>query len=344
MLFKQTFQSNFSYLNNKSVLITGGTGTFGKKFVKTVLNKSSPKKLIIFSRDEFKQSELRNELVQHKNFKILRFFIGDVRDLERIRLAIKDVEIIVHAAALKQIETAEYNPFECINTNVLGAENIVRASLNSLIKKVIAISTDKAVNPINLYGASKLAADKVFLAANDFSGSNNDAIFSVVRYGNVLGSRGSVIPFFLNLKRRNSKFFPITEKEMTRFWISPEESVNFVMSSIENMVGGEVFIPKMPSSKIVDIANSIDSSIPIKVIGKKFGEKMHESLISKDDSSNTFESSDRFTILRNLKKVNKYKNKFKKFKKVSKDFEYNSLNTLRLDKKQIQKVITKISS
>ena len=313
--------------NNKNILITGGTGSFGKEFTKQILKKYKPKKLIIFSRDELKQNEMSLQ-PNFKNNKTLRFFIGDVRDYQRLKMALKDVEIVVHAAALKQVPAAEYNPIECIKTNIFGAENIINASIYNGVKRIIALSTDKAVNPINLYGASKLSSDKLFQAANNLTG-NQDCKFSVVRYGNVIGSRGSVLPFFMNLINEGNKSLPITHPDMTRFWLTLEKGVSFVIKSFNRMLGGEIFIPKMPSIKIVDLAKSLDSKINIKIVGIRPGEKLHEVLVPADLSSQTFENKDSFIILPSfsITKNNKvFKNYQSKFKLVKKGFEYNSQN------------------
>jgi len=322
---KEKKSSNYQFFNNKSILVTGGTGSFGSSFVKTILKYSNPKRLVIYSRDEYKQSELKKELVNFPNSKCLRFFIGDVRDLERLKLSCRDIEILIHAAALKQIDTAEYNPFECIKTNVNGTENIVRASFLSSIKKVIAISTDKAVNPINLYGASKLAADKIFIAANQFA-KKEDAKFSIVRYGNVIASRGSVIPLFLHLSEDKKKNIYVTDKDMTRFWISIQDAVFFVSSCFKNMVGGEIFVLKMPSIKTLDLAKSLAPQNKIKLIGKRPGEKIHECLISEDHSEYTYEKKDSYVTFPDFINLKRYKNVYKNLKKVSNQFSYNSLN------------------
>ncbi len=281
-------------LNKKSVLITGGTGSFGKQFIATILE-SYPgvKKIIIFSRDELKQSELKQKyppsLYPH-----LRFFIGDVRDTDRVKRACEGVDVIIHAAAIKQVDTAEYNPTECIRTNIDGAENIIHASLECGVKDVVALSTDKACAPINLYGATKLVSDKLFSAANNIRGSK-DIRFSVVRYGNVMGSRGSVIPFFLKAKANG--VLPITHEEMTRFNISLQDGVNMVMYALKHHLGGEIFVPKIPSYKILDIAEAIAPGIPLKIVGIRPGEKLHEEMITDTDSINTIDLGDYYAIL-----------------------------------------------
>ncbi len=281
-------------LNNKSVLITGGTGSFGKKFVETILSRySEVKKIIIFSRDELKQSELKQKYPE-KEYPQLRFFIGDVRDKERVKRACEGVDVIIHAAAIKQVDTAEHNPTECIRTNIEGAENVIHAALECGVKSVVALSTDKACAPINLYGATKLVSDKLFAAANNIRGSK-DIRFSVVRYGNVMGSRGSVIPFFL--KKKEEGFLPVTHREMTRFNISLQDGVNMVMYAVENHLGGEIFVPKIPSYKILDIAEAIAPKMECKIVGIRPGEKLHEEMITDTDSLNTIDLGDYYVIL-----------------------------------------------
>ncbi|WP_411063163.1 UDP-N-acetylglucosamine 4,6-dehydratase (inverting) [Vibrio rotiferianus] len=281
-------------LNNKSVLITGGTGSFGKQFIKTILERyQDVKKIIIYSRDELKQFEIKQQYPS-KDFPQLRFFIGDVRDQNRMIQACEGVDVIIHAAAIKQVDTAEYNPTECIRTNVDGAENVIHAALQCGVKDVVALSTDKACAPINLYGATKLVSDKLFTAANNIRGSK-DIRFSVVRYGNVMGSRGSVIPFFM--KKKKEGILPITHTEMTRFNISLQDGVNMVMYALENHLGGEIFIPKIPSYKILDIAEAIAPSMDIKVVGIRPGEKLHEEMITDTDSLNTIDMGKYYAIL-----------------------------------------------
>ena len=281
-------------LKNKSILITGGTGSFGKQFVKLVLKHCSPRRLIVFSRDELKQYEMAQDagIAGHA---APRFFLGDVRDRDRLEMAMRDVEIVVHAAALKQVPAAEYNPFECIHTNVLGAENVVQAALRTGVEKVIALSTDKAANPINLYGASKLASDKIFVAANSLSGSVGTR-FSVVRYGNVVGSRGSIIPLFRRMIAEGADSLPITDKRMTRFWITLNQGVGLVLSSLKMMRGGEIFVPKIPSMKMVDLAVALAPDLPHRIIGIRPGEKLHEVMITEDDARTTVELPDRYVI------------------------------------------------
>ena len=309
-------------MNGKSILITGGTGSFGKKFVEHLLSKyKNIKKLVIYSRDELKQSEMALNFNENR-FKCIRYFIGDVRDYQRLSRAMNGIDIIIHAAALKQVSIAEYNPIEFVKTNVLGAQNIIEAALDNNVKQVIALSTDKAAAPINLYGATKLCSDKLFVAADNYAGQRCN--FSVVRYGNVFGSRGSVVPIFLNLS--NSGTFPITSKYMTRFNISLEEGVNMVDWVIKNGLGGDIFVPKIPSYRITDLAKAINSKNKIKVIGIRKGEKIHEEMITIGDSQTTYEINKYFVILPdNTKKtLKKFKKKFAKMKKVKLNFNYNS--------------------
>ena len=277
--------------NEKTILITGGTGSFGKQFVRTLLARYNPKKVIIYSRDELKQFEM----AQKYNDSCMRYFIGDVRDLERLKKAMNGVDYVVHAAALKHVPIAEYNPMECIKTNVMGAQNVIDAAMAEGVKKVIALSTDKAASPINLYGASKLASDKLFVAANNLRGEN-DIAFSVVRYGNVLGSRGSVVPFFKKLLAERAKELPVTDERMTRFWITLQEGVDFVLKNFQRMQGGEIFIPKIPSMKVIDMAKALAPDLPIKIVGIRPGEKLHELMCPRDDSHLTLEFDDHFVI------------------------------------------------
>ena len=301
--------------NNKVILITGGTGSFGQECTKYLLNNYSLKKLIIFSRDELKQYEMQKKFNQNN----LRFFIGDIRDKSRLTSALREVDYVIHAAALKHVPTAEYNPIECVRTNVIGAENLINAAIDCRVKKVLALSTDKATNPINLYGATKLCAEKLFIAANNMSGKSN-VRFSVVRYGNVINSRGSVIPFFRELISQD-KALPITDKEMTRFFISLKSSVEFVTRCLKEMKKGEVFIPKMPSLKILDLAKSLDPKAKIKIIGMRPGEKLHELLSSAEESRNMLEFKDYFVI---NPSIFQNKIKIKNGKKVKEGFYYSS--------------------
>lgn len=314
--------------NNKSIFVTGGTGSFGRKFVDIILNKYKPKRLVVFSRDELKQQEMSLKYID-KKYSCLRFFIGDVRDLERLKLALNGIDIVVHAAALKQVPAAEYNPMECINTNVHGAENVINACLYNNVSKVIALSTDKAVNPINLYGASKLVSDKYFVAANNITGKYKTK-FAVVRYGNVVGSRGSVVGLFKNCKDNNLSI-PITDKNMTRFWIKIEDAVTFVIKSFMRMNGGEIYIPKIPSVKILDLARAISPKSKIKFIGVRPGEKIDEVMCTPDDSRLTLDFKDHYVIMPTIlfrDKSNTYsKNKLNEIgKKVKEGFSYNSRN------------------
>jgi len=282
-------------LNGKTVLITGGTGSFGKAFVEEVTRSYRPKKLIIFSRDELKQYEMAQQFPVER-WPYLRFFIGDVRDAARLEMAMRDVDYVIHAAALKHVTIAEYNPFECIKTNVMGAENVVNAAIARGVKKVVALSTDKAANPINLYGASKLASDKIFVAAEAMAGAS-ETRFSVVRYGNVMGSRGSVAPFFKKLLAEGAADLPITDARMTRFWITLTQGVNFVLSSLEQMRGAEIFVPKIPSMRTTELATAIAPHLPHRIVGIRSGEKLHEIMVPEDDARSTVELSDRYVIL-----------------------------------------------
>ena len=284
-----------NHIDGKTVLLTGGTGSFGTQFVRQVLALHKPAKLIVFSRDETKQWEMAQQFPDHR-YPAMRFFIGDVRDRSRLELAMRGVDVVIHAAALKHVPIAEYNPFECINTNVMGVENIVHAALRSGVKRVVALSTDKAVNPVNLYGASKLASDKIFIAANNLAG-NLPTRFSVVRYGNVLGSRGSVIPFFRRLIANGAKSLPVTDERMTRFWITLDGGVAFVLSSLGMMQGGEVFVPKIPSMRLLDLIPVIAPGMPTHIVGVRPGEKLHEVMVTEDDARSTVELSDRYVIL-----------------------------------------------
>lgn len=281
-------------LNNKTIFITGGTGSFGKKFIETIIEKYEPKKIIVFSRDELKQFEMQESEIFKPFNDVLRYFIGDVRDLDRLKRAMDGVDYVIHAAALKQVPAAEYNPFEAVKTNVLGGQNVIDAAIYNQVHKVIALSTDKAAAPINLYGATKLTSDKLFIAANNYKGKH-DIKFSVVRYGNVMGSRGSVIPFFLNKKKEG--VLPVTDDRMTRFNITLQEGVDFVITNLERMWGGELFVPKIPSYKILDVVSAIAPNAHIKIVGIRPGEKLHEEMITSTDSLNTIEFNDYFVIL-----------------------------------------------
>ena len=282
--------------NEKSILITGGTGSFGYRYVLTLLERYNLKRIVVYSRDELKQYDMELKFNQYKNIntEIIRYFIGDVRDESRLKEAMRGIDIVIHAAALKQVPAAEYNPMECIKTNIHGSENVIKAALANNVEKVIALSTDKAANPINLYGATKLASDKLFVAANNMSGGRTS--FSVVRYGNVVGSRGSIVPLFEKLINDGSSYLPITHKEMTRFWITLQEGVDFVLKNMERMQGGEIFVPKIPSVRIIDLAKAMSVNLPIKIIGVRAGEKLHETMCPSDDSHLTIEFEDHFVI------------------------------------------------
>tara|TARA_A100001011_G_scaffold363938_1_gene414239 strand:+ start:45 stop:1064 length:1020 start_codon:yes stop_codon:yes gene_type:complete len=334
---------------NKIILITGGTGSFGAACVKFLYKNYKPKKIIIFSRDELKQYDMQNLLIREGyDLDKFRFFIGDVRDKARLNLAFNDVDFVIHAAALKQIPAAEYNPQECINTNINGANNVIFASLEQGVKKVIALSTDKASSPINLYGATKLASDKLFVSANTLGGKKDSPRFSVVRYGNVINSRGSVIPFFKKILKTNKTFLPITDLNMTRFFISLEDGIKFVLESFQRMQGGEIFIPKLPSCYIKNIAKVLNPKVKLKVIGVRPGEKLHESLCSKAESHLTIEFKNHYvvepTIWEPSINVRTYMvdKKKEKGKRVKKDFEYNSFNNKDiLDLKGIKQILQK---
>jgi UDP-N-acetylglucosamine 4,6-dehydratase len=278
-----------TFLDGKSVLVTGATGSFGKRFVRTVLEKHNPKRLAVFSRDELKQFEMQQTIQDPR----LRYFLGDVRDKERLYRAFDGIEVVIHAAAMKQVPASEYNPMEAIKTNIIGAENVINVCIDQEVKRVIALSTDKAANPANLYGATKLCSDKLFIAANTLSGRHRTR-FSVVRYGNVIGSRGSVIPFFM--QKREAGVLPITDPRMTRFWITLGQGVQFVLDSLERMHGGEVFVPKIPSMNIMDVAKAVAPECRTEIIGIRPGEKLHEIMITSDDAWNTLEYSDYYVI------------------------------------------------
>ncbi len=330
---------NQKTINNKTILITGGTGSFGKAFIDKLIKGSyKPKKIIIYSRDELKQSQMQEKYPDHK-FPHLRFFLGDVREKERLKFAFSDVDIVVHAAALKQVPAAEYNPFECIKTNVIGAQNVVDSALETNVSKVINLSTDKAAAPINLYGASKLCADKIFISANNIRG-NKKISFSIVRYGNVFGSRGSVAPLFYS--KRNEKFINITHKDMTRFNITLEDSVKTVIWSILNCKGAEIIVPKLPSYKVTTVADSICPNAKKKIIGIRPGEKIHEELITIADGQNAIDFGKYFAILpaHGFNSINNYTSKLK-FKKCKKNFNLISSNNDKfLNIKEIKKLLS----
>ncbi len=294
MTILRAFDTNQIDLDGLSVLVTGGTGSFGQRFVSTVLERYRVRRLIIFSRDELKQFEMAR-VYNERQHPELRYFIGDVRDAQRLEMAMRNVDVVVHTAALKQVPAAEYNPMECIRTNVIGAENVVQAAMRAGVRRVIALSTDKAANPINLYGASKLASDKIFVAANNVVGASGPR-FSVVRYGNVVGSRGSVVPFFRELIREGTDHLPITDPRMTRFWITLQQGVDFVLSCLGMMRGGEIFVPKIPSMTITDLARCMAADLPHRIVGIRPGEKLHEVMVPEDDARNTVELGDRYVI------------------------------------------------
>lgn len=328
--------------DNKDILITGGTGSFGKMYTKILLQRYKPSRIIIYSRDELKQVEMS----QIYNDSCMRYFIGDVRDSKRLDKAMVGVDYVIHAAALKHVPIAEYNPMECIKTNINGAQNVIDAALNNGIKKVIALSTDKAASPINLYGATKLASDKLFVAANNVKGTRG-TIYSVVRYGNVVGSRGSVVPFFKKLIKENVKELPITDERMTRFWITLANGVEFVLKNFSRMKGGEIFVPKIPSMKITDLATALAPNLPHKIIGIRPGEKIHETMITRDDSHITLEFDDHFVIepaIQFTKKHDFSVNKLgEKGEKVKTDFKYSSdTNTKWLNKKQLLEMVNSL--
>ena len=328
--------------NNKTIFISGGTGSFGNKFLEKISKLCRPKKVIIYSRDEYKHFKMQQIFTPNK-FPFVRFFLGDVRDLNRLNLAMKNVDYVVHAAALKQVPIAEYNPIEFVKTNVGGSENIIQASINQKVKKIIALSTDKAANPINLYGATKLCADKLFVSANSLVGKQN-TIFSVVRYGNVLGSRGSVIPYFKNLIGKGENTLPITDKEMTRFWITLDQALDFVFFGFKIMTGGEILVPKLPSVRIVDLAKSFKENIKIKYIGVRPGEKIHELMCPNEFHHQTLEFKKYFIILPKLDKkiIKKIEKKTgQKSKRVQKNFEYSSGNNSQFLKIQDIKKLNK---
>ncbi|RXK13619.1 UDP-N-acetylglucosamine 4,6-dehydratase (inverting) [Halarcobacter mediterraneus] len=309
--------------NDKTILITGGTGSFGKKYTEILLEKYKPNKIIIYSRDELKQYEMAQEY----NDKCMRYFIGDVRDFQRLKKAMKDVDYVIHAAALKHVPIAEYNPMECIKTNIDGAQNVIDAAIENKVTKVIALSTDKAANPVNLYGATKLASDKLFVAANNLVGKQ-DTFFSVVRYGNVIGSRGSVIPFFKKLIDEGKQSLPITDTKMTRFMITLEQGVEFVLKNFERMKGGEIFVPKIPSMKITELALALAPNLSHEIIGIRPGEKLHEIMCPSDDSHLTYEFEDHFVIAPTIKftSIRDYSENSIREKgiRVEQGFEYNS--------------------
>lgn len=310
-------------LNGKNVLVTGGTGSFGQQFVETVLNRFEPERLIIFSRDEFKQYVMQQRFPPERH-SCLRYFIGDVRDRNRLSMALRNVDIVIHAAAMKHVTASEYNPFECIHTNVIGAENVVSTAIENGIERVIALSTDKAANPVNLYGASKLASDKIMIAANVLGAGKT--IFSVVRYGNVFGSRGSVIPLFTKLINEGSDHLPITDPRMTRFFISLPQGIDFVLQCLSMMTEGEIFVPKIPSMKITDIAEAMAPNLEHKIVGIRPGEKLHEVMVTTDDGRATIEFDDHYVIEPSFPRPARQPQSNKGGKSVPDDFSYSSDN------------------
>ena len=325
-------------LNNKNILITGGTGSFGKKCTEIILQRYKPRRLIIFSRDELKQFEMAQQFPDSK-YDCIRYFIGDVRDKERMYRAFHNVDYVIHAAAIKQVPAAEYNPFEAVKTNILGAQNVINVAIDKGVKKVIALSTDKAANPINLYGATKLCSDKLFIAGNSYVGKDH-TIFSVVRYGNVAGSRGSVIPFFL--KKKEEGVLPITDPRMTRFWITLEQGVDFVLTCLESMVGGELFIPKIPSMNMMDLAKAIAPECKTEIIGIRPGEKLHEVMVPKDDAHRTIEYEDKYIIKPDFRFFGHRFNS-NGGKPVPEGFEYNSeTNPWKLSIDEMKEIINSL--
>ena len=332
-----------STLDGKSILITGGTGSFGRAMVRTLVTRFNPARVVIFSRDELKQHEMQVDPTL-RDVRSLRYFIGDVRDPERLELAFRGVDIVIHAAALKQVTTAEYNPFECIRTNVHGAENVVRAAMRTGVQRVVALSTDKAANPINLYGASKLAADKIFVAAKWLVGRADHPLFAVVRYGNVIGSRGSVVPLFLKMLDDRATSLPITDARMTRFWITLDQGVQFVLSCLATMRGGEIFVPKIPSMKMVDLARAMAPGVKTHITGIRPGEKLHEVMITEEDSRMTIELPDRYVLRASMfgeERLGYHPDE----KQVPEDFSYRSNNNTQwLTEDDFRKILTGLQS
>lgn len=314
---------NVDEFDGASVLITGGTGSFGYKFARTLLEKTKVARLIIFSRDEHKQYDMSAAFPEYRDR--MRFFIGDVRDGDRLNMAMRGVDFVIHAAAMKHVSIAEYNPFECIKTNVIGAEQVVNAAIASKVKKVIALSTDKACSPVNLYGASKLASDKIFQAAGSLSG-HGGTVFCAVRYGNVVGSRGSVVPFFKQLLAEGTDFLPITDTRMTRFWITLQQGVDFVLSNFTLMRGGEIFVPKIPSMRVTDLASAMGPGLEQRVIGIRPGEKLHEAMITRDDARLSLELPDRFVIEPTMPSWTQSREELSNVKPVDEEFSYTSDN------------------
>ena len=320
-------------INNKVIFITGGTGTFGHEITKIILEDYQPKKLIIFSRDEFKQYNMK-QIFSEKKYKNIRYFVGDVRDYDRLLTATKDVDVLFHAAAMKQVDTVEYNPFEAIKTNIYGTENVIKTSIANKIKKVIGVSTDKCVSPTNLYGATKLCLEKLIIHGNIMAGEQ-DTIFSVLRYGNVINSRGSVVPLFLKQKENN--LFTITDPKMTRFTLTINQAINFVLNSASVMIGGEIFIPKLPSYDILQLTRVINPEAEVKVIGIRPGEKIHESMFSVNDSHNIIEKEDYFVLTSDINFNKDYGNYYGE--KMKKQYDYNSGNNTKISDEELKKLI-----
>ena len=332
-MLNELLQNVKELINNKIIFITGGTGTFGHEITKIILEKYQPKKLIIFSRDEFKQYNMK-QIFPEKKYKNIRYFIGDVRDYDRLLTATKDVDVLFHAAAMKQVDTVEYNPFEAIKTNIYGTENVIKASIANKIKKVIGVSTDKCVSPTNLYGATKLCLEKLIIHGNIMAGEQ-DTIFSVLRYGNVINSRGSVVPLFLKQKENN--LFTITDPKMTRFTLTINQAINFVLNSASIMIGGEIFIPKLPSYDILQLAKVINPEAQVKVIGIRPGEKIHESMFSVNDSHNIIEKEDYFVLTSDINFNKDYGIYYGE--KMKKQYDYNSGDNVRISDEELKKLI-----
>ncbi len=327
------FKNVESLINDKIILITGGTGTFGHEITKIILSNYKPKKLIIFSRDEFKQYNMK-QIFSEKKYKNIRYFIGDVRDYDRLLTAFKDVNIIFHAAAMKQVDTVEYNPFEAIKTNIYGTENVIKAAIMNKVEKIIGVSTDKCVSPTNLYGATKLCLEKLIIHGNIMAGEQN-TIFSVLRYGNVINSRGSVVPLFM--KQKDEECFTITDPNMTRFTLTINQAINFVLNSASKMIGGEIFIPKLPSYDILQLTRVINPDIDVKIIGIRPGEKIHESMFSINDSHNIIENEDYFVL---IPEININQNYIEYYgEKIKKCYDYNSGENVRIEDEELKKLI-----
>jgi len=320
----RSFNSHPGSLDGRAILITGGTGSFGQRFARHVLTQHKPARLVIFSRDEMKQYEAA-QTMNERTFPAVRYFIGDVRDRERLEMAMRGIDTVIHAAALKHVPAAEYNPFECIHTNVMGSENVVRAALNAGVRAVLALSTDKAVSPANLYGASKLAAERIFVAANNVAG-HGATRYAIVRYGNVVGSRGSVVPLFRRRLAEGATSLPITDPRMTRFWITLDQGVDFVVSALEMMQGGEIFVPKIPSMRVADLATAMAPEAKHDVVGIRPGEKLHEALITVDEARNTLEMDDRFIVQPSFTFWRRAAKAYSAATPVAEDFTYTSDN------------------